>query len=71
MLMEMQNEYEKTMAFAHVKKSGGETGKGSVVSRVWPAQPEFMGSRGAPRRLTRYALGTPSLSLAPFWSNYS
>ena len=36
-----------------------------------PLSCEFMGSRGALRQLRRYALGTPALSLAPFWSNYS
>ena len=38
MLMEMQNEYEKTTAFAYVKKSSRETGKGPVASSVWPTQ---------------------------------
>lgn len=41
--MEMQNEYEKTMAFVYLKKSGRETGKGSVVSSVWPTQPGVYG----------------------------
>lgn len=34
----MQNEYKNIVVFVYVKKSSGETGKGSAVSSGWSTQ---------------------------------
>ena len=57
MFLEMQNEYKNTMVFVYVKKSSGETGKGSAVCSGWSTQP---GVSGESRRSgTAYELRPP------------